>query len=272
MEVKKTEKASLKGLNMLYFLIGVNGILLLTYLIFSYKQYPPKPVEVEEEVVEVTSDVVIIDIPEPETPPPPPPPQNEPPPPPPPEIPTEIEETPEEVPPPPIQDQNEPKPIDVPKGPVATGPVTKVDLSNLKPKEEKKEERVAEPVTVNRVKDMAVYPGCEKKKGDKRKLIKCFGEKLGKDILRYLDTEFPDIDKDKVVVRLEFNVDTNGHIINVNPKMGDDIFKPEAKRAMQKVAEYLKRKNKLIEPARMADGSKAILIFTQNVALANPDA
>lgn len=271
MEVKKTDKASLKDNNMLYFLGGLNVVLLVIWGLFSYKQ-AQKEIVIEEpvEIVE-TTEAILIDIPEPETPPPPPPPSDEPPPPPPPEVPQVIEETPEKVEVPDIAPQEKKLPT-VPTS-TATGPIKKVDLSGLQGKaNDTKEERVNEPVTVNRVADMAVYPGCQKKKGNKRDLIKCFGAQLQKDILRYLDTEFPDTDKAKVQVQLEFIVNTEGYIEKINPVRGDDIFKPEAKRALEKVADYLRRKGKVIQPAKMADGSKAPLIFKNVVALQNPDA
>ena len=272
MEVKKTNKASLKGNNVLYFLGGLNLVLLLVWGIFNYQNTPNEVVFEEPQEIVETSEVMLIEIPEPETPPPPPPPSDEPPPPPPPPIPEEIEETPEPVPPPPIAEQKR-TPPPIPTGLPAQGPPKKVDLSGLKTKadEAPKEERVTKPVTVNRVKDMAVYPGCEKFRGDKRKLITCFGEQLTNDILRYLDTEFPDINKDRVAVQLEFHVNTKGEIVDINPKAGDDIFKPEAKRALERAADNLKRRGKMIEPATMANGDKAILIFQNNVILQNPD-
>lgn len=270
MEVKKTNKASLKDNNMLYFLGGLNVVLLVIWGLFSYKQ-TQKEIVIEEpvEIVE-TTEAILIDIPEPETPPPPPPPSNEPPPPPPPEVPQVIEETPEEVEVPDIAPQE--KKLPQVQTSNATGPIKKVDLSGLKGKaNETKEERVNEPVTINRVAEMAVYPGCEKKKG-KNQLKKCFGEKLGRDVIRFLDAEYPDTDKPAVKVQLEFIVNTDGYIEKIVPKRGDEIFKGESKRAMRKVAEYLKRKGKKIKPAKMADGSDAPLIFHQVVALQNPDA
>ena len=272
MEVKKTDKADLKGNNMLYFLGGLNLVLLLVWGLFNFQSVPEEVKFVEAPPIVESTEAILIEIPEPETPPPPPPPENEPPPPPPPQIPQEIIQTPEPVPPPPIAEQKHtPPPINT--GPPSTGPVKKIDLGNIQKKAEAapKEERVAEPVTVNRVKDMAIYPGCEKFRGNKRELIKCFGDELTKDILRYLDTEFPDVKKDKVAVQLEFHVSTDGRIVDINPKAGDDVFKPEAKRALQKAADNLVSKGKKIEPATMADGTKAILIFQNNVILQNPD-
>ncbi|MCK0202692.1 hypothetical protein [Ornithobacterium rhinotracheale] len=275
MEVKKSQNANVQKSSMLYFLIGLNVVLLAILLMFNYKQYDEALVKEEEFAeVEAPTEAVLVEIPEPKTPPPPPPKADEPPPPPPPVVPQEIEQSPKPVPPPPIQDQNTPTPPKINLAPShSTGEVKKVDLSALKQKtqEAPKEERVAEAVTVNRVDQMAVYPGCEKYRGKKRELIKCFGEKLGDDILKYLNTEFPDVNKESVGVRLEFHVDENGYITNINPKFGDDIFKPEAKRALEKAADYLRRKGQTIEPARMSDGSKVKLIFTQPVSLRNPN-
>lgn len=277
MEVKKSDKANIQKSSMLYFLIGLNIVLFVVLMLFNYKQYDAPPMQ-EEEVaaVEAPTEAVLVDIPLPKTPPPPPPPTDEaPPPPPPPQvIPTKIEETPKPVPPPPLKDQDKLTPPEIPTSSASTASVSKVDLTSLKSginNTPKKEERATEPVTVNRVAEMAVYPGCEKYKGDKRQLIKCFGDQLENDILRYLNTEFPDVNKESVGVRLEFHVDKNGYITNIDPKYGDEVFKPEAKRALEKTAEYLRRKGKIIQPAKMADGSTAVLIFTRDVRLKNPN-
>lgn len=270
MEIKKTDKASLKGNNILYLLAGLNIILLVVWGLFSYKTAPEKVEIVEAPPIVESSDVILIEIPEPEIPPPPPPPDEAPPPPPPPPVPEEIEQTPEPVPPPPIQEQKH-TPPPIPTTPTTTAP-PKRDLSHLQNRaEEVKDQRTVEPVTVNRVQNMAVYPGCEKHKGDKRALITCFGDQLSRDILRYLDTEFPNVNKERVAVQLEFHVSTEGEIVNVYPKAGDDIFKPEAKRALERAAQYLKQRGRKIEPATMANGDKATLIFQNNVVLQNPD-
>lgn len=168
------------------------------------------------------------------------------------------------------------KPIDEPTPPKIDlvrndAPAPKhVDLTGIKEKinkSNKEEERVLKPMSVTRVSEMAVFPGCESYRGDKRKLITCFSDKLGGEILKYLNNEFPDVNKDAVQVRLEFHIDQNGYITHIDPKYGDEVFKPEAKRALERVAEYLRRKNKLIEPARMNNGEKVELIFTQDVKL-----
>lgn len=272
MEVKKTEKANLDRSSLLFFLIGINIVLVGVLGFFNWKKYEA-PKEEKEEVAELapSTEAVLIDIPEPETPPPPPPPDAPPPPPPPVEV-VDIVQVDKPIEQPELKKQDDPTPLKIDVKP-SNGPVKKIDISGLKvkAKEAPKEERHEAPVTVNRVAEMAVYPGCDSFKGDKRKLIACFQQEMSKDILRYIDMEFPDVDKQSVAVRLKFNVTKEGYISDINPEMGDEVFKPQAKRALEKVAEYLRRKGTLIEPAKMADGEKAILIFNIPVKLVNPN-
>ena len=112
-------------------------------------------------------------------------------------------------------------------------------------------------VMVNRVTEMAIYPGCEEYKGNKRYLIKCFTEKLNEDIKKYTELKFPkNVYKERVGARVEFKINTNGEITNVDPKYGDVEFHPEAKRVIEKVAEQLKKNKQKIIPAKYDDGEK----------------
>ena len=127
-------------------------------------------------------------------------------------------------------------------------------------------------VTVNRVAEMAIYPGCEEFKGDKRNLVRCFAKKLDKDIEKYAKPKFPkNIYKKYVGARVEFNINTNGEIISVKPRHGDVEFRAEAKRVIEKVAERLKKNKQKIIPAKYDDGDDAILIFTHSIKLDNPN-
>lgn len=266
MEVKKTNRMSLKGNNMLYFLTGLNLTLLLVLGLFSIKN-APEEIEYEESPrLVTTSEVRLFEIPQPETPlpiiteiPPSPP------------IPQEIETTPEPIPEPPMAIQNHVAPT-IPSAPTK-GPVPKGNLDTLRVIAAKAplEGRVLDPVPVNRVKNMAVYPGCEKYRGDKRQLVRCFGEQLSKDMISNMYTKFPNVDKEIVKVKLEFLVNTDGEIIDINAVNGDDIFKPQAKKALEKAAENLIRQGKKIEPATMENESKAILIFQTTLMLQNPN-
>lgn len=132
------------------------------------------------------------------------------------------------------------------------------------------EERELKPMSPNVVRTMAIYPGCEAHKGDKRALVNCFSQELGKDILKNLDRDFPETQKDKVAVLLEFHVNTQGEIVNIEPTRGDDEFKSQAKEALEKVAQKMKKRGKLIVPAKMSDESLAILKFQRSVVLEKP--
>ena len=127
-------------------------------------------------------------------------------------------------------------------------------------------------VTVNRVTEMAIYPGCEEFKGDKRNLVRCFAKKLDKDIEKYAKPKFPkNVYKKRVGARVEFKINTNGEITNVDPKYGDVEFHPEAKRTIEKVAEQLKKNKQKIIPAKYDDGEDAILIYVHDIKLDNPN-
>ncbi|MRI62539.1 hypothetical protein EDM00_00800 [Ornithobacterium rhinotracheale] len=271
METKKNKDANPSRLSQLFFLIGLNVVLLAVWFSFNVKAHTRVETSQTDELAEVynpnLNDFVVEVEPEQELPEPAvqeelPEPEAT--------MPDEIEMVEKLETPPDLKPVDEPTPpkIDLVK---SNAPAPKhVDLSKIKEKinkSTKDEERVLKPVSVTRVSEMAVFPGCENYRGDKRKLIACFSDKLGSEILKYLNNEFPDVNKDVVQVRLEFHVDPNGHITNIAPKYGDDVFKPEAKRALERVAEYLRRKNKIIEPAKMNNGEKVELIITQDVKL-----
>lgn len=267
MKQKKTQKASLKGKNILYFLIGLNMILLSVWMMFGMQTIESDFKEVvvidapkesstvfviEEKIPEEVEPIVEEPLPEPEI-----------------DL-TDIEEVDIPLENPPKVDEPKPvKPTITFSGNVKR-PTGKIDLTSIKDNAEKiKEEREIKPMNVAQVTTMAIYPGCEKYE-DKKDLVNCFGQKLSKDILRYLDTEFPYTEKDQVKVQLEFHVNTKGEIVDINPIRGDEIFKPQAKKALEKVAKRLKDKGKLIIPAKDSKDHNAILKFQRSVVLEKP--
>lgn len=140
-----------------------------------------------------------------------------------------------------------------------------------------------EPVTVNKVRDMAIYPGCEELKGDNKELILCFAEKLNDDFSRNFDMRFPTetmivkgkpverpIDREIISVLLEFHVNTEGEITDVTAKKGDAVIFSRAKYALKRVAKDLKKQGKKIIPAKMADGSDVTITMSLPVRLRNP--
>lgn len=265
METKKSPEAAMRGKNIFYFLIGLNLVLLCVWLLFGVKG---SQTEMKEEVVDVTDPgsppVIIIDeipevVPEPEDVPLPEPE---------PEI-IEFEE---------VEHVEEPQPElpaqdDVPVIPTIgnykkpSGDVMlKVREMQDKAASTPDTERIPEAVSPNKVAVMAVYPGCEKHEGNKAKLVACMGDELSKDLLKHLNKDYPDTDKDLVTARLDFHVNTKGEIVNIEPR-GDKEFTLQAKQALEKVAERMKKSGKMIKPAKMTDDSPAILKFQSNVSL-----
>lgn len=268
MNAKKTKKASLEGRRVFYFLIGLNLVLLGVWMLFGMQTINSDFVElaeVDREIEPVSVPVYDIkeEIPEFKEPEP------------------EIEKIPEpelidiEEVNEPLEETiefKEPERIlpDIPIG-KTTKPKQEFNLTILKEKAEAlKEETTLAPMSPARVDQMAIYPGCERHKGDKRALMNCFSKKLSSDMISYLDTEYPDVEKETLRVQLEFVVNTKGEIVEINPAHGDKEFKPQAKEALEKVASKLKRKNRKIIPAKMDTGEDVLLKFKNTVKLKKP--
>lgn len=119
---------------------------------------------------------------------------------------------------------------------------------------------------------MAVFPGCENY-GGTNNLIKCFQSKLSQEILKFLDAQFKQTHSPKEILsaKVEFTVDSLGHIENPKIIEGDKDFGYEALRTFHKVSKYLKKKNKIIQPALDSNGNKRNIILHQSVIIENPD-
>jgi len=119
--------------------------------------------------------------------------------------------------------------------------------------------------TARQVKDMAVYPGCEKFKGNKDKLIQCFSEKLSGELNDQL-SDFGEVlssrGESKAIAKLQFVIDKSGKIIQVQPMKGShaDLGR-ESEKALERIATRLSSRGKLIEPAKLEDGSPVNLQF-----------
>ena len=135
------------------------------------------------------------------------------------------------------------------------------------------QESSKDAVTVNRVSEMAIYPGCDEFEGNKRELIKCMGDKLSRDVMMFLDTDYPitveSIDKDMLARKIQFEINTEGEIVNISAPQGDKAFEEQALSAYVKLAEYLKSENKYLVPAKMENGSPVKLIFSTSIVLQN---
>lgn len=134
--------------------------------------------------------------------------------------------------------------------------------------ESKGEGKAPAPVgnfTARQVSEMAIYPGCEKFKGDKNKLQQCLSQKLNDELVDQL-SDFADILNDRgetqAVAKLQFVIDKSGKIIKVEPmKGGSADLGRESEKALERIASRLSSRGKVIEPAKLEDGSPVNLVF-----------
>ncbi len=139
-----------------------------------------------------------------------------------------------------------------------------------KPQPEKPAEGTGKPApvgnfTARQVSEMAVYPGCEKFKGDKTKLQKCLSDKLSSELGDQL-SDFADVLNDRgetsAVAKLQFVIDKSGRIIQVQPMKGGSVeLGKESEKALQRIASRLASRGKNIQPAKLEDGSPVNLVF-----------
>ena len=269
MEVKKSKQKSLNKNRTLYFLLGLNFVLLGVYGLFEIQNSIESVEQKEITLVQTTppTSILIAERSEEEQPLP----EIDEPLPPPPLIPQDIEETEETIELTPIENQEVKRPS-LPNVTSIKSP-DKINIDDLfdKVQAAPKEERVPDPVPVSKVTNMAVYPGCEAYEGKKRELVRCFGDNLSKDLIKFLNTEYPETSKPRVQVQLEFHINTEGEIVNINAKRGDEEFMPQAMRALENVSKYLNKSNKKIKPATMDGDKEVTLIFQNNVILQKPE-
>lgn len=123
--------------------------------------------------------------------------------------------------------------------------------------------------SIDEVKKMPVFPGCEKFKRNKSKLNDCLIEKLSEkvySVLSYNSDGYyqPDIlseqsirDSSLIVVEkvnaeLIFQINQQGKIVQVRPLTdGNSKFDREAKKSLDRVATRLSTKGMLIAPAQI---------------------
>ncbi|HTO38859.1 MAG TPA: hypothetical protein VL021_10570 [Brumimicrobium sp.] len=124
--------------------------------------------------------------------------------------------------------------------------------------------------SVRNVKDMAVFPGCEKFAGDKNKLQQCLSQKLNDELNDQL-ADFAEVMNNRgetsAVAKISFVIDKSGKIIQVQAMQGgggyiNEQLGKEAEKAMQRIATRLASRGRLIQPAKLDDGSPVNLNFS----------
>lgn len=122
-------------------------------------------------------------------------------------------------------------------------------------------------ITASKAKVMAIFPGCEKEaKNGNEALTKCMSEKLSNELAYNLEDYNTIAEKENIknaVAKMQFIVSKNGEITEVKSASGSDAtLGKEAKKALDKINKDLKKKGKLIKPAKFEDGTNADLIFS----------
>ncbi|WP_299364880.1 energy transducer TonB [Winogradskyella sp.] len=215
MEPKKNPKSDVKRNSSLYFAVGLALMLGITYMAINYKTYDKSDVvadtlnlddELDEEVP-ITEQVV--------TPPPPPPP--------PPAAPEVIEV---------VEDEEEVEET------VIESTETEMETEIVEVEEvevEEVEEDIEVPFHV--IENVAVFPGCENKKGNEAKK-QCMNEKVNKFIQRKFNTELANelgLTPGKKRVFVRFKVDKAGSITAIQARGPHPALEKEAKRVIGKL-------------------------------------
>lgn len=126
-------------------------------------------------------------------------------------------------------------------------------------------------VSFVKVAQLPIYPGCEELEDSKAELINCLSTHIQQSILAVLDTEFPNVNKDKLEVELEFHINWQGLITDVRVVEGDNEFKAQAVDALRQVSDDLKYSGIRIEPAKDEYGKYVKVLLRNKVILLNPN-
>ncbi len=272
MELKKTKEADLTNRSGLYFLIGLNVVLLLVFLFLEFSR---KEVEAPEVVVmpppPETEEVIITERVFDEPPPPIEAPA-------PPEIPVEVEPIDNEVEikePEKIVNLDDQRPPPTP----STSGQAKPKAPPAKPKPAQQapppQDDVDDEVDVRTATKAMVYPGCEKYEGDNRQLYKCFNDEFSRDLAQYIDPNF-ELDKgEKRKVALSFKIDKNGNLelTGTNGYGAESSFVDNASQAFRSLASKMERRNnrgKGIKPAEGSNGKAAVMKYSIPVVFQPP--
>jgi len=115
------------------------------------------------------------------------------------------------------------------------------------------------------VSDMAVFPGCEKLKGDKKKLEKCLSDKISNELSSYLTDVTDELSRrgeTRAVARLQFVIDKSGKITQVKALPGGNAdLGRESKSAIERIATKFVSSGKKIQPAKLDDGTEVSMNF-----------
>jgi protein TonB len=212
MQPKKNPKSDVSRNSSIYFAVGLALMLAVTYMSINYKTYDKRDIAIDslnlddelDEEVPITEQIV--------TPPPPPPP--------PPAAPEIIEV---------VEDEEEIEET------VIESTETEMDTEIMEVEEvevEEIEEDIEVPFSV--IENVAVFPGCEKKKGNSAKKA-CMNEKVNKFINKKFNTDLASdlgLPPGRKRIFVQFKVDKSGNITSIGARGPHPGLEKEAKRVI----------------------------------------
>ena len=212
MEPKKNPKSDVSRNSSIYFAVGLTLMLAVTYMSINYKTYDKSDIALDslnlddelDEEVPITEQIV--------TPPPPPPP--------PPAAPEIIEV---------VEDEEEVEET------VIESTETEMETEIVEVEEVEVEE-VEDDIEVpfNVIENVAVFPGCEKKKGNNAKKA-CMNEKVNKFINKKFNVDLASdlgLPPGRKRIFVAFKVDKSGNITSINARGPHPGLEKEAKRVI----------------------------------------
>lgn len=115
------------------------------------------------------------------------------------------------------------------------------------------------------VKEMAIFPGCERFAGNNEKLQDCMSEQLQNELGNQL-SDFENIahrqNINEAMAKVQFIIDKSGKIIDVKPLNGGNVeLSKEAKQALERISKRMVQKGKFIKPAKFEDGTAVNVTF-----------
>lgn len=211
MQPKKNQKADLRKNSSLYFVIGLAVILFITWRAIEWKSYEKSLYDYEALNVDDDDDEEIPITEQLKTPPPPPPP--------PPPAPEVIEV---------VEDEEEVEETVIESTETNNDEIVEVDNVEI----EEVEEEIDVPFAV--IEDVPIFPGCEKVSKDKRR--DCFQEKINVHIRN--NFRYPEIAQEMGIqgrVYVNFIIDKDGSIANIEMRGPDQNLEKEAQRIISKL-------------------------------------
>lgn len=111
---------------------------------------------------------------------------------------------------------------------------------------------------------MAIYPGCEHTKEDKKVALSCFSQKFGEDLaglVTYKNSISEKNDKNEyvdVAAKIYFTITKEGKLNVTKVDSPDESFNKMVKQSVILLDKYLEQENKRIQPASL-DGKPVAL-------------